>query len=320
MKSGASSFLVPAHGLPEFGFVAPTDGSEVRELEELGVKSLWVGGHVASTNPSPEAIVWLARLVEQTRSAVVGTAALLLPLYPPAIVAKQLADLDRAADGRLAIAVGVGGEYESDFEAAEVPIAERGSRTDESIGLLREFWTGEPVTHDGRHHRFRNLRIHPAPLQDGGPPILVTGRKPVAMRRAARLGDGWMPYLYSPERYARSVATIRAEAAAIDRPLECFVWSVYLFVALDDDGDRARSNAVAFLGGTYDDEFGSMIDRVACAGDPDQVAARLQGFIDAGVEHFVLAPIGPDRQAVARRLVTEIRPRLSPPDPERFSG
>jgi alkanesulfonate monooxygenase SsuD/methylene tetrahydromethanopterin reductase-like flavin-dependent oxidoreductase (luciferase family) len=129
-----------------------------------------------------------------------------------------------------------------------------------------------------------------------------------------------MPYLYSPERYARSVATIRAEAAAIDRPLECFVWSVYLFVALDDDGDRARSNAVAFLGGTYDDEFGSMIDRVACAGDPDQVAARLQGFIDAGVEHFVLAPIGPDRQAVARRLVTEIRPRLSPPDPERFSG
>jgi alkanesulfonate monooxygenase SsuD/methylene tetrahydromethanopterin reductase-like flavin-dependent oxidoreductase (luciferase family) len=320
MNGGVRNSLLPDGGLPEFGFVAPADGFEVRELEQLGVKSFWVGGHVASTNPSPEAIVWLARLIEQTSTAVVGTAALLLPLYPPAIVAKQLADLDRAADGRLAVAVGVGGEYESDFEAAEVPIAERGSRTDESIGLLREFWTGEPVTHDGRHHRFRNLRIHPAPLQDGGPPILVTGRQPVAMRRAARLGDGWMPYLYSPERYARSVATIRAEALAIERPLESFVWSLYLFVALDDDGDRARANAVSFLGGTYDDEFGFMIDRVACAGDPDQVAARLQGFIDAGVEHFVLAPIGPDRQAVARRLVTEIRPRLSPPDPERFSG
>src|SRR5262245_12918017 len=139
---------------PEMGFAAPLERTHVTELEELGAASLWVGGHVASPNPSPEAMVWLARLVEQTSRCVVGTATLLLPLYPPALAAKQLADLDRAAGGRLAVGVGVGGEYASDFAACEVPIGERGSSTDEAIALLRAFWSAEPVTHRGRHHAY----------------------------------------------------------------------------------------------------------------------------------------------------------------------
>src|SRR5687768_7787511 len=98
------------------GFVAPNGRAAVRELEDLGAAWLWVGGHVASPNPTPEAMVWLARLVEQSGRAVLGTATLLLPLFPPALVAKQIADLDRAASGRLAIGIGVGGEYASDFE------------------------------------------------------------------------------------------------------------------------------------------------------------------------------------------------------------
>jgi len=297
-------------GLPLAGFVAPTERVEVAELEELGAASLWVGGHVASPNPTPEAIVWLARLVEQTSRAMIGTAALLLPLYPPALVAKQLADLDRASGGRLAVGVGVGGEYASDFEACEVPIAERGSRANEAIALLREFWTAEPVTHSGRHHQYYGVRVHPAPAHRGGPPILVTGRKAPAMRRAATLGDGWMPYLYSPERYASSVATIRAEADRAERDLAGFGWYAYVFVGLDDDPRRARSQTAEFLGGRYRQDFDAMLDRVACAGDAEQVFDRLAAFVDAGVEHFVLAPCGPARQECARRLLAEILPKL----------
>src|SRR5882672_7974224 len=114
------------------GFVAPEDGETVRALEDAGATSFWVGGHVASVNPSPEPMIWLARLAEQTRSATIGTATLLLPLYPPALLAKQLADLDRASGGRVVLGVGVGGEYQSDFAAVEVPVEERGSRADES--------------------------------------------------------------------------------------------------------------------------------------------------------------------------------------------
>jgi alkanesulfonate monooxygenase SsuD/methylene tetrahydromethanopterin reductase-like flavin-dependent oxidoreductase (luciferase family) len=292
------------------GFVAPGDRDAVRELEDLGAASLWVGGHVASPNPTPEAMVWLARLVEQSERAVVGTATLLLPLFPPALVAKQVADLDRAAGGRLAIGIGVGGEYASDFEACGVPIAERGSRTNEAMDLLRAFWTGEPVTHHGPHWNFDGLRIHPAPLQPDGPPLIVTGRQPVAMRRAARLGDGWMPYLYSPERYARSVATIREEAEQIGRDLGSFTWCAYVFVCMDDDGDAARANAVQALGGTYRNDFSEMIDRVAAVGTPEQVTTRLDAFVTAGVEHFVLCPLGPNSTDTARRLVRDLAPNL----------
>ena len=310
MTHDARAELQTTVSTPSVGVVAPADRAVVAHLEAMGASSLWVGGHVASPNPSPEALVWLARLIEQTDRAIVGTAAILLPLFPPAILAKQLADLDRAADGRLAIGIGVGGEYESDFAAAEVPLGERGSRTDEAMELLREFWTAQPVDHHGPHHRFDGVRIHPAPAQVGGPPLLVTGRQPVAMRRAARRGDGWMPYLYSPERYARSVAAIRDDAATNGRNLDGFVWSAYVFVALDDDASAARRRALDFFGATYRADYDEFLDRVACVGDLDAVTARLQAFCDAGARHFVLAPIGTDPVRIDERLLTEVAPRL----------
>src|SRR5207302_1651108 len=78
------------------------------------------------------------------------------------------------------------------------------------------------------------VRIHPTPAQRGGPPIIVSGRKGPAMRRAAALGDGWMPYLYSPRRYAESVDRIRKAAAEAGRDLTDFQWTMFLFVPVDD--------------------------------------------------------------------------------------
>ena len=115
------------------------------------------------------------------------------------------------------------------------------------------------------------------------------------MRRAARLGDGWMPYLVSPDAYARSVATIRAEAAAAGRDL-----------------DRLRVDAVPVLLGPAPTATGpattwrrssaaptatsprAMLDRIAPAGTPDEVAARLQAYVDAGVRHIVISPAAHD--------------------------
>jgi len=293
----------------EIGFTAPQDRQQVAELEALGADSLWVGGHIASTNPSPEALIWLARLAEQTERVAIGTATLLLPLYPPAIVAKQIADLDRAAAGRLRLGIGVGGEYLSDFGASEVPIDERGSRMDEAIDLLRQFWTAEPVTHHGRHHTFEKIRIHPAPHHPSGPPIIMSGRKPVAMRRAARVGNGWMPYLYSPERYARSVATIRDEAEHHRRDLTDFGWYAYVFVSMDDDPAAATAAAQNFFGNTYRDNFADFLDRVACVGTPEQVTERLRAFVQAGARHLIVVPCS-RQQETYQRVLTEIRPQL----------
>jgi alkanesulfonate monooxygenase SsuD/methylene tetrahydromethanopterin reductase-like flavin-dependent oxidoreductase (luciferase family) len=272
------------------GTVAPHTTREVRALGELGVDSLWVGGHLASPNPSPEPIVWLARLAEQSERTTIGTATLVLPWYPPAVAAKQLAEIDRTADGRLIVGVGSGGEYPDDFAAAGVPMEERGQRLDESIGLLRRFWTSEPVDHSGRYFRYDGLRIHPPPARPGGPPIVVTGRRRAAMRRAAELGDGWMPYLYSAERYARSVTAIQGFATERGRTLDAFHWMSYVMVSVDPDPQVARERAARFLGTTYSQEFGDFIDRVSVAGPLETVVAGLAAFVQAGARHLVVLP------------------------------
>ena len=242
----------------------------------------------------------------------VGTAILLLPLYPPAIVAKQIADLDRATGGRVTLGVGVGGEYPAEFAACGVPIGERGPRTDEAIPLLRRSGRANRVAPRAASLDFDGVRIHPPPLQGADLPIVVAGRQPVAMRRAARLGDGWMPYLYSPRRYAESVATIRDTAAADGRDLTGFEWFAFVFVNVDDDGDQARDDAARFLGGTYTKgDFAAMIDRVAAAGTVDQVTATLQAFVDAGARHLVFTPmVRGDPRPLLDRLVGDVLPRL----------
>jgi probable F420-dependent oxidoreductase len=307
--------MVPTADALSFGVMSGGAQTDVEYLESLPLASLWVGGHVASPNPSPEAMVALAWLAARTERVRIGTAILLLPLYPPAIVAKQIADLDRATHGRVTLGVGVGGEYPSEFEACGVPVAERGPRTDETIPLLRELWSGEPVSHHGRFLEFDGVKIHPPPLQGSALPIVVAGRQPVAMRRAARLGDGWMPYLYSPRRYAESAMIIRETAAVDGRDLRHFEWFAFVFVNIDDDGTRARQDAARFLGGTYTKgDFAAMIDRVAAAGTVDEVTATLQAFVDAGARHLVFTPmVRGDSRPLLDRLVAEVLPRLDVP-------
>jgi probable F420-dependent oxidoreductase len=278
----------------------------------LPIDSLWTGGHVASRNPSPEAMMSLARLSAVTERVRVGTATLLLPLYPPAIVAKQIADLDNATHGRVTLGVGVGGEYPQEFRACRVPLNERGRRTDEAIPLLRKLWTGEPISHQGTYYPMTDVKVHPRPAQPAGPPIIVSGRKLPAMRRAALLGDGWMPYMYSPSRYAASVDTIREAAAAAGRVLNDFEWFAFVFLNIESDGNSARDNAASAIGGNYQQNVRQMIDHVAAAGTPAEVTDRLQKFVDAGVQHFIFSPTATEDRydTVVQRLLHEVLPGL----------
>src|SRR4029077_18885931 len=137
--------------------------------------------------------------------------------------------------------------------------SERGARADEAMEVMRALWKGGPVAHHGRFFHFDDIELRPvhppgttrSAMKTGGPPLLVSGRREPAMRRAARLGDGWMPYLISPRRYAESVGKVKAFAAEAGRDLSRFEWLEYLFTVVDDDPLRARQQAAAFLGGTY---------------------------------------------------------------------
>jgi alkanesulfonate monooxygenase SsuD/methylene tetrahydromethanopterin reductase-like flavin-dependent oxidoreductase (luciferase family) len=180
------------------------------------------------------------------------------------------------------------------------------------IPLIRRLWTAEEITHEGRYYSMQDVQIHPAPVQPGGPPIIVAGRKEPAMRRAATLGDGWFPYLYSPRRYAASVETVEQAAAEAGRDLSAFEWFVFVFVNVNPDGDAAREEAARSMGGTYNQDFGPMVDRVAAAGTAEEVTAKLAAFHQAGARHFVFSPAtaGADPQPVIDRLFGDIVPAL----------
>ena len=331
-------------------------------VERLPIESVWQGGHVLAGRPGGEAVTRLALLTAWTERVRVGTAILLLPLYHPVIVAKQLADLDAWSGGRVSVGVGVGGEFRPEFDAVGVALDERGARTDEAMEVMRALWTGDPVTHHGRFFDLDEAQLRPVEppgpgiraeppgpgiraeppgpdiraeppgpdiraeppgpgiraMQVGGPPLLVSGRKPPAMRRAARRGDGWMPYLMSPSAYADSVRTIRADAEANGRDLDGFEWMLYLYCSVRRDGDQARNDVATFLGRAYGDKPSSMLERIAPSGTPEQVAARLQEYVDAGVRHFIISPAAPeDTLEVITLAAEEVLPRLALPAPAR---
>ena len=292
--------------------------------ERLPIESIWQGGHLLPRHPTGEAITRLALLTAWTERVRIGTAILLLPLYHPVVVAKQIADLDAWSGGRVSVGVGVGGEFTEEFDAVGVPVSERGARTDEAMQVLRSLWSGERVTHHGRFFNLDGVQLvpvvppgaDPAPPRPDRPPLLVAGRKEPAMRRAARLGDGWMPYLVSAGAYARSVQTIRADAEATGRDLSGFEWMIYVYCSVRKDGDRARNDVATFLGGAYGDKPGAMLDRIAPAGTPEEVAARLQDYVDAGARHIIVSPATPeDSLEVITLAAEEVLPRLTVPAP-----
>jgi alkanesulfonate monooxygenase SsuD/methylene tetrahydromethanopterin reductase-like flavin-dependent oxidoreductase (luciferase family) len=313
------SVIFGAAALPE------PDRDWLAAVERLPVESVWQGGHLLPPTHTGEAVTRLALMTAWTERVRVGTSVLLLPLYQPVVLAKQLGDLDSRSGGRLTVGVGVGGEFGGEFESVGVPVRERGARTDESMEVLRTLWRGGTapggsVSHHGKFFSFDDvqLRVVKPPgkdgpqMQPGGPPLVVAGRKEGAMRRAARLGDGWMPYLVSPDAYARSVATITGEARAAGRDLAGFEWMMYLYCSVRQDGDRAREDAAEFLSGAYGDKPREMLDRIAPSGTPEQVAARLQAYVDVGVRHFIISPAAHrDTLEIVTLAAREVLPRLT---------
>lgn len=300
------------------------DRNWLAAVEKLPIDSVWQGGHVLPPTATGECITRLALMTAWTERVRVGTSVLLLPLYNPVLVAKQLADLDSRSGGRVSVGVGVGGEFAKEFEAVGIPLTERGARTDEGIDILRALWAGGPVSHHGRFYDFDDaeLRAVQAPGQSsfgqqGGPPLIISGRKEAAMRRAARRGDGWMPYLVSASAYARSVQTIRDEAATIGRDLAGFEWAIFLYCSVRPSEDEARNDVAGFLGSAYGDKPGDMLDKIAPSGTPEQVAAKLQAYVDAGVRHIVISPAAKENtQQIVELAALEVLPRLVLPSSE----
>jgi probable F420-dependent oxidoreductase len=266
----------------------------VRLVDDCGYDSLWVGDHIAFAVSILDPLLQLAQAAVVSRRLLLGTNVYLLPLRHPVPVAKQVATLDHLCEGRLILGVGVGGEFPKEYEVCGVPLAERGARLTAAIPLLRELWSGAPVTYDGRYFgAFSEVAMQPPALQPGGPPIWCGGRADAALARAGRLADGWISYVVTPETYRAALAKIAAAADAAGRRLERFGTGHLLFTRLDGSYERALDAAASSLSRRYAMDFRRAAERYAALGRPEQIADRIRAFYEAGARHIVLDLIGP---------------------------
>jgi probable F420-dependent oxidoreductase len=207
-----------------------------REAEERGFESIWVAEHVVlfdeydsayPYDPSGRfpaggdagmvepftALTYLAAVTERIR---LGTGICLVPQRNPVYTAKAVTDLDALSGGRVDFGVGVGWLRE-EFEALGMPFDRRGQRADEYLAAMRSLWCDEVSEYHGELYDLRPCRMYPKPVQRPHPRIHVGGESDAALRRVARLGQGWFTFGRLPEDLPPALERLDAALAAEGR-------------------------------------------------------------------------------------------------------
>ena len=284
-----------------------------QRLESLGYDFAASGEHVSFHVPTSNSFISLAVAAGATRTIKLLSAIVLVPLYPAALVAKLAATLDVASGGRYHMGVGIGGEMPREFEACGVPLKERSPRTNEALQVIRRLWTEDKVTFEGRFNTLHEVSIDPKPVQKPTVPIWVSGRKDAAMKRAARYGDGWMPYMYTPEMLTESLEKIRAWSLEAGRPEDAVKPAIFAFTACHAERKVAFEMATARLGKQYAQDFTRIADKYVIYGTPDDCRKRIQQYVDAGARTVFLSSACPseyyatNEELIAKEVISAFR-------------
>jgi alkanesulfonate monooxygenase SsuD/methylene tetrahydromethanopterin reductase-like flavin-dependent oxidoreductase (luciferase family) len=230
----------------------------------------------------------------------------LLPLRHPVPVARALASIAELTPGRLTFGVGIGGEDRHEIEICGVDPRTRGRRMDECLEIVRALSDGKPVTFRGEFFSFQDALILPAPSPRI--PLIVGGRSDAAVRRAARLGDGWLGIWVSQQRFATVVDQIEVEARAAGRDPRSFEHAINVWCGFGATKEAARTPLAAGMETFYRMPF----EPYSPSGSPEDVAEFLASYIEAGCSTFNVIPCADDNEtAVAavgelRRLLTDV--------------
>jgi probable F420-dependent oxidoreductase len=253
-------------------------GKIVDELERLNFDSLWLSERINADAPDP--LVAMAYGAGRTTNLKFGMSVMVLPGRNPVVLAKSLATLATMSGGRLLPAFGLGAAEPQEHQAFGVEPGERAAWFDESLAVMRQCWSGEPVVHHGERYSFDGVRVRPVPKRME---VWLGGHAPSALRRTGRVADGWLPSFITPADAAAMRLVIEASAREHDREIE-------------------------------EDHFGVLIP-YSFTGVPDAVLAQLakrrpdldpktlvpttwnalhdliQRFIDVGTTKFVVLPL-----------------------------
>lgn len=281
-------------------------------LEERGADSVWFSERLVSSTPTLEPMAAIGMALGRTRRLKAGMNAVVVPFRDPLVLAKECATLDYLSGGRLLPVFGVGDERAPEWRATGRDPRGRGAAADEALEIMARLWTGERLTFEGRHFRYREAVISPLPVQQPLP-LWIGGSSEAAIRRTARLGTGWLAGLQTPAQVAPVVAAIKRAAAEAGRTIDEDHYGAgfsYRFGSIDEPAVQRQLAGLARLPGVGDPAA------LVAVGGAEEIAQRFREFIAAGVSKFVVRPIAEnddDLAAQTARLLDEVVPLFAPP-------
>ena len=331
MATGRVSFglTLPNRGVL-FGATSPAEMLELSEMAESSgcFDSIWVGDSLLA-KPRLEALTLLTAVAARTRRVKLGPACLAsFPLRHPVLLAYQWASLDLISEGRTIMVACMGGgsrqaggDFVNEFKTMGVPIGERAARMEEGITILRRLWSEDHVSLRGRFYQLDDVTIAPKPAQRPAPPIWIANNPQVftagartlshAAERVARMADGWMTTLVTPEGFREAWERVRTALRAEQRDPDQFPNCLYFNVHIGEDRGRTYEESKKFIDLYYMTDFPKeTVDMWIAHGDVEACAAYINRFVEAGVQLFTLRLTAWDQKGQLRRVIDELMPRL----------
>lgn len=271
----------------------PIPESAVRTVaqraEALGFADLWVTDntidHRARCFDSLGVLTYAAALTSRIR---LGVSVVVLPVRHPIKVAQEAATLDYLSGGRAILGVGLG--RDPDYPPFEVPKARRVRRFHEQVEILRRLWTESNVTFRGEIYQFEDVTLGTKPVQSPGLPIWLGGHHPDAIRRAAKVSDGWMGAGgSSTSAFGQAVPLLRQALEEAGRDPASFPISKRVFMSVHERADVAQQEVHRWYGEVYNNPSGTATSGVF--GTPEQVREQLEAIAAIGASHLLLNPV-----------------------------
>jgi len=277
--------------------------------EKAGFDSVWIGDSITA-RPRHEPLTLMAGVAGRTRRVKLGTGVLLPALRNPVVLAHVVGTLDRVAEGRVILGMGIAADtpaIRKEFAATGVPFERRVGRFLETLEICQALWTRDHVGFSGKHFTLDDVTVEPKPHRPGGPPIWIGGSGPTALREAARF-DAWFPTGPSVEFFSEKFPGIQAAARAVGRQV---MGAAYITLALDPNVAAAEQRMDTFLETYYAAPAKVIRARQAGYSGPVEGAAEfLQRWIDAGAQHLALRFAGGDQLAQVDDVAAKLLPKL----------
>ena len=304
------SYQGPASRFPSRSSTGPPTprliSRHAARAESLGYDSLWVQHGVFSTPLDP--FVLLAAAATATSRVKLGVSVVVLPLLSPS-ARRQNRGQPRSTlgKGRIILGVGLGG-HEARYPIFGIDPARRVRRFTDSLELIKRLWTEDEVSFDNGEWRVDGLTLGPKPVQQPHPPIWFGARAEAAVKRAVRLGDGFMGAGASRmDSFLKLLGSLRRHLDASGRDPASFTVAKRLYIAIDDDKERAARELRRFFDHHYQSaELGL---QVAAWGSEDEVTEQVARLAGEDPDMIMFNPIY-DHVEHAERIAERIVPRL----------